>query len=140
MAYIKFNFPAKKEEIETCTDINLLKEWQKKFEEQLTTAEFTFGQDFDEAPEKLKGYLKANEWNLRQIKWKIRTLEKPIEPIVALKKFYDTVCEHLENDKIWLDCDHHMSRLEYIKKMTLKKLGKPNEDFDEMIKPKKYKK
>lgn len=125
MANLTFNFPARMDEIQNCNNVEQLKEWQKAFDEELTKAEFTFGEDFCEANPKLRGFLQANEKNLKSIKWKIGILTKPVSPERALRMFND-VTRMMVGESIYQD----------IVKMTLDKLGRPDEDFKKMIEPK----
>ena len=117
----RYDFPAKREDIENCFDVQQLKEWQHQFELCLQQMETDWG-GIESVPEKLYKYAKANEKNLAQIKFKIRKLTGPVTSAGALKAFHDTVKQFLPN--------------EYgaIVERTKASLGRPDDDWDELIK------
>lgn len=134
----KFNFPCRKEDIEKCNDIAQLNEWNKQFEEELTKAEFAFGQGFDEAPDNIKKFLWANEKNQKAIKHKILLLTNPVSPIRALRMFHDVAKSFTE---VTMYKGEARRLYDVFVEITLDKLGRPNGDFNKMIdqeKPNKF--
>lgn len=115
-----YNFPCKREDIDKCCDVQQLKEWQHQFELSLCQMESDYG-GIENVPEKLYKYAKANELNLKQIKFKIRKLTGPITSAGVLKCFHDVVRE--------LDPEYHASVTEEVKK----RICKEDEDWDELI-------
>lgn len=119
-----YNFPCKREDIDQCCDVQQLKEWQHQFELSIGQMESDYG-GIENVPEKLYRYAKANELNLKQIKFKIRKLTGPVTSAGALKAFHDTVKRLMPNEYGFLVTE------------TKKSLGKEDWDWDEMIKFKK---
>lgn len=120
-----YTFPARREEIECCNDVNQLKEWKQHFELTLGQMETDFG-GLENVPEKLYKYAKANENNLKQIKFRINKLTGPVTSAGALKAFHDTVKQFLPR-----------SEYEAIVERTKAVLGKTDEDWEEIIKYRK---
>ena len=119
-----YKFPAEREDIESCCDVQQLKEWQHQFELSLGQMESDYG-GIDNVPERLYKYAKANELNLKQIKFKIRKLTGPVTSAGALKAFHDTVKQCLPNE--------YGAMVERTKAV----LGKADADWDELIKYRK---
>lgn len=90
----KYEFPAKRNDIENCYDVEQLKQWQHGFEQTLNQIEADFG-GVENVPEKLYKYAIANKYNLQQIDFKIRKLNSPVSSVGALKCFHDTAKELL---------------------------------------------
>lgn len=122
----KYTFPCKREDIEKCCDINQFKEWKKEFETQFLQVDVDYG-SIENAPEKLRGFLQANLYNLQNIDRRITQISKPVSSAAALKRFHDKVRELLP--------DQYSS----IVKATLLSLGREDADWNETIKPKKPK-
>jgi hypothetical protein len=90
----KYEFPAKRNDIDNCYDVEQLKQWQHGFEQTLNQIEADFG-GVENVPEKLYKYAIANKYNLQQIDFKIRKLNSPVSSVGALKCFHDTAKELL---------------------------------------------
>lgn len=120
-----YKFPAEREDIESCCDVQQLKEWQHQFELSLGQMETDYG-GIENVPERLYKYAKANELNLKQIKFKIRKLTGPVTSAGALKAFHDMA-------------KSVMPRSEYdvLVAKTKLSLGKADADWDELIKYRK---
>lgn len=119
-----YNFPCKREDIDKCCDVKQLKEWQHQFELSLGQMETDYG-CIENVPEKIYKYAKANELNLKQIKFKIRKLTGPVTSAGALKAFHDVVKANLPNE------------YDVIVQLTKNNLGRPDDDWDELIKYRK---
>ena len=122
-----YNFPAKREDIEACCDVKQLKEWQHQFEQSLNQMEADYG-GIDNVPERLYKYAKANQLNLQQIKFRIRKLTGPVTSAGALKAFHDIVKQCLPNE------------YETLVEKTKLSIGKPEADWNDLIKYNKKKK
>ncbi len=120
----RYDFPAKREEIDACCDVKQLKDWEHQFELCLQQMESDFG-GIENVPERLLKYARANQMNLKQIKFKIRKLTGPVNSAGALKAFHDTVKELLPNE------------YGYIVEHAKVRLGRKHEDWDELIKRRK---
>lgn len=90
----KYKFPAKRNDIDNCYDVEQLKQWQHGFEQTLNQIEADFG-GVENVPEKQYKYVIANKYNLQQIDFKIRKLNSPVSSVGALKCFHDTAKELL---------------------------------------------
>jgi hypothetical protein len=119
-----YNFPCKREDIDKCCDLKQLKEWQHQFELSLDQMESDYG-GIENVPEKLYKYAKANELNLKQIKFKIRKLTGPVTSAGVLKAFHDEVKRTMPNE--------YGTICESVKMQ----LGKEDWDWDELIKYRK---
>ncbi len=121
----RYDFPATREDIDKCCDVQQLKEWQHQFELSLGQMETDYG-GIENVPERLYKYAKANELNLKQIKFKIRKLTGPVTSAGALKAFHDMA-------------KSVMPRSEYdvLVVKTKMSLGKADADWDELIKYRK---
>ena len=119
-----YNFPAKREDIESCCDVQQLKEWQHQFELSLGQMESDYG-GIENVPERLYKYAKANQLNLKQIKFRIRKLTGPVTSAGALKCFHDVVKELCPNEYTV-----------FVKKAK-ELLGKTGEDWNDLIKYRK---
>lgn len=93
----KYEFPANRNDIDNCYDVEQLKRWQHGFEQTLNQIEADFG-GVDNVPEKLYKYTTANKYNLQQIGFKIRKLNSPVSSVGALKCFHDTMKELMPNE------------------------------------------
>lgn len=119
-----YQFPARREEIAACNDVNQLKAWENEFQSVLTQMDSDFG-GIENVPEYLYKYAKANELNLKQIKFKIRKLTGPVTSAGALKAFHDEVKRTMPNE--------YGTICESVKMQ----LGKEDWDWDELIKYRK---
>lgn len=120
----RYDFPAKREEIDKCCDVKQLKEWEHKFELSLGQMESDYG-GIENVPERLYKYAKANQLNLKQIKFRIRKLTGPVTSAGALKCFHDVVKELCPNE--------YTVFVEKAKEL----LGKTGEDWNDLIKYRK---
>ena len=120
-----YNFPATREDIEKCYNANQLKEWQHQFELSLGQMESDYG-GIENVPERFYKYAKANELNLKQIKFKIRKLTGPVTSAGALKAFHDMAKSVMPR-----------SEYEVLVAKTKLSLGKSDADWDELIKYRK---
>lgn len=120
-----YKFPAEREDIESCCDVQQLKEWQHQFELSLGQMESDYG-GIENVPERLYKYAKANELNLKQIKFKIRKLTGPVTSAGALKAFHDMAKSVMPR-----------SEYEVLVAKTKLSLGKSDADWDELIKYRK---
>ena len=120
-----YNFPCKREDIDKCCDLKQLKEWQHQFELSLGQMETDYG-GIENVPERLYKYAKANELNLKQIKFKIRKLTGPVTSAGALKAFHDMAKSVMPR-----------SEYEVLVAKTKLSLGKEDWDWDELIKYRK---
>ena len=121
-----YNFPARREDIESCYDINKLKSWQEDFEKSLTQLESDYG-GLDNLPDSLARFARAEQLNLTQIKFRIRKLSAPVSSAGALKAFHDMVKQCLLNE--------YQSLVQRTKDF----LGRSNDDWDQLIKHNKKK-
>lgn len=119
-----YQFPARREEIAACNDVTQLKEWENEFQSVLTQMDSDFG-GIENVPEYLSKYAKANELNLKQIKFKIRKLTGPVTSAGVLKAFHDEVKRTMPNE--------YGTICESVKMQ----LGKEDWDWDELIKYRK---
>lgn len=119
-----YKFPAEREDIESCCDVQQLKEWQHQFELSLGQMESDYG-GIENVPERLYKYAKANQHNLHQIKFRIRKLTGPVTSAGALKAFHDVVKANLPNE------------YDVIVQLTKNDLGRPDDDWNELIKYRK---
>lgn len=122
----RYDFPARKEEIDGCPDIEQLRKWKHQFELTLTQMAVDFG-GIENAPEKIQKYYNANKLNLRQIDFRIAQLSKPVSSVACLKRFHDKVRELFP------------SEYAHIVELTKASLGCPDGNWEEMIKPQKQK-
>ena len=120
-----YKFPAEREDIESCCDVQQLKEWQHQFELSLGQMETDYG-GIENVPERLYKYAKANELNLKQIKFKIRKLTGPVTSAGVLKAFHDMAKSVMPS-----------SEYEVLVAKTKLSLGKADADWDELIKYRK---
>ena len=118
----KYTFPATKEEISNCYDLDMLNNWKHQFEQTFNQVESDWG-GMDNLPERLFKYINANRLNLRQINFKIKKLSSPVSSVGALKCFHDTAKETLPD-----------TLYETIVGKTKMILGCVNKDWDDMIK------
>lgn len=121
----RYDFPATREDIDKCCDVQQLKEWQHQFELSLGQMETDYG-GIENVPERLYKYAKANELNLKQIKFKIRKLTGPVTSAGALKAFHDMAKSVMPR-----------SEYEVLVAKTKLSLGKSDADWDELIKYRK---
>lgn len=121
----RYDFPATREDIDKCCDVKQLKEWQHQFELSLGQMETDYG-GIENVPERLYKYAKANELNLKQIKFKIRKLTGPVTSAGALKAFHDMAKSVMPR-----------SEYEVLVAKTKLSLGKSDADWDELIKYRK---
>ena len=120
-----YKFPARKEEIDVCCDLEQLRQWKHEFEMTLAQMESEFGGNIDNAPEKIWKYAKANRLNLENINRRIDRIMKPVSSAAALKRFHDKVKELFP------------SEYDHIVDATKVSLGQPDADWQELIKPTK---
>ena len=121
----RYDFPAKREEIDACCDVKQLKDWEHQFELCLQQMESDFG-GIENVPERLFKYARANQMNLKQIKFKIRKLTGPVTSAGALKAFHDMAKSVMPR-----------SEYEVLVVKTKMSLGKADADWDELIKYRK---
>ncbi len=76
----------------------------------------------ENVPEYMYRYAKANECNLKTIRYKLHKLTSKVTSAGALKAFHDTVKQCMPNE------------YGYLVEQTKKSLGKEDYDWDEMIK------
>lgn len=119
-----YSFPAKRDDIDKCNDVNQLRKWEHQFELTIGQMESDFG-SIENVPEKLFKYARANQMNLKQIKFKIRKLTGPVTSAGALKAFHDIVRQCLPNE------------YEALVNQTKSFLGRPDDDWNELIKYRK---
>ena len=117
----RYDFPAKREDIDKCNDATQLREWEHQFELTLGQMESDFG-SIENVPEKLFKYARANQMNLKQIKFRIRKLTGPVTSAGALKAFHDIVRQYLPNE------------YDALVQQTKTLLGRTDADWDELIK------
>lgn len=122
----KYEFPAKRNDIDNCYDVEQLKRWQHGFEQTLNQIESDFG-GVENVPEKLYKYTIANKYNLQQIGFKIRKLNSPVSSVGALKCFHDTAKELLSE-----------AVFENIVNNTRTRLGKQDCGWEELISKKNH--
>lgn len=120
-----YDFPAKREDIDACFDLQQLREWQHRFEQTLNQMESDYG-GIENVPERLYKYAKANQLNLKQINYRINKITGPITSAGALKVFHDTVKAVLPNE------------YNALVQRTKDILGRPDDDWNEMIKYRKH--
>lgn len=116
-----YQFPARREDIAACNDVNQLKEWEKEFDLQLGKMESDYG-GIENVPEYLYKYAKANEANFKTIRYKLHKLTSNVTSAGALKAFHDTVKQCMKNE------------YGFLVEQTKKSLGKEGWDWDELIK------
>lgn len=116
-----YQFPARREEIAACNDVTQLKEWENEFQSVLTQMDSDFG-GIENVPEYMYRYAKANECNLKTIRYKLHKLTSKVTSAGALKAFHDTVKQCMPNE------------YGIIVDKTLISLGKEGWDWDELIK------
>ena len=116
-----YQFPARREEIASCNDVTQLKEWENDFQSVLTQMDSDFG-GIENVPEYLYKYAKANECNLKTIRYKLHKLTSKVTSAGALKAFHDEVKRLMPNEYGFLVAE------------TKKSLGKEDSDWGELIK------
>jgi hypothetical protein len=116
-----YQFPARREDIAACNDVTQLKEWENDFQSVLTQMDSDFG-GIENVPEYMYRYAKANECNLKTIRYKLHKLTSKVTSAGALKAFHDTVKQCMPNEYGFLVAE------------TKKSLGKEGWDWDELIK------
>lgn len=116
-----YQFPARREDIAACNDVTTLKEWQNEFESVFSKMDSDFG-GIENVPEYLYKYTRANECNLKTIRYKLHKLTSKVTSAGALKAFHDEVKRLMPNE------------YGYLVEQTKKSLGKEDSDWDEMIK------
>jgi hypothetical protein len=116
-----YQFPVRREEIAACNDVNTLKEWENEFQSVLTQMDSDFG-GIENVPEYLYKYAKANECNLKTIRYKLHKLTSKVTSAGALKAFHDEVKRLMPNE------------YGIIVDKTLISLGKEGWDWNELIK------
>lgn len=122
----KYQFPAKRTDIESCYDVETLKQWQHLFEQTFYQMEADYG-GVENVPEKLYKFAIANKNNLNEIKFKIRKLSGPVSSVGALKCFHDTAKELLP-ESVYDDIVNN-SKI---------RLGKTDQDWDKLISKKNH--
>ena len=116
-----YQFPARREEIAACNDVTQLKEWENDFQSVLTQMDSDFG-GIENVPEYMYRYAKANECNLKTIRYKLHKLTSKVTSAGALKAFHDEVKRLMPNEYGFLVAE------------TKKSLGKEDSDWGELIK------
>ena len=116
-----YQFPARREEIADCNDVTRLKEWENEFQSVLTQMDSDFG-GIENVPEYMYRYAKANECNLKTIRYKLHKLTSKVTSAGALKAFHDEVKRLMPNEYGFLVAE------------TKKSLGKEDYDWGELIK------
>ena len=116
-----YQFPARREDIAACNDVTQLKEWENEFQSVLTQMDSDFG-GIENVPEYMCRYAKANECNLKTIRYKLHKLTSKVTSAGALKAFHDEVKRLMPNEYGFLVAE------------TKKSLGKEDSDWGELIK------
>ena len=116
-----YQFPVRREEIAACNDVTQLKEWENDFQSVLTQMDSDFG-GIKNVPEYMCRYAKANECNLKTIRYKLHKLTSKVTSAGALKAFHDEVKRLMPNEYGFLVAE------------TKKSLGKEDSDWGELIK------
>ena len=116
-----YQFPARREDIAACNDVTQLKEWENDFQAVFNKMDSDFG-GIENVPEYLYKYAKANECNLKTIRYKLHKLTSNVTSAGALKAFHDTVKQCMPNE------------YGFLVEQTKKSLGKEGWDWDELIK------